>query len=89
MLRAILAATSLLLMDSGTVLAEAKAEARCEPTADGSRDLVVSFYTKALVEKRALDAGRGRELDALSKELHRRCPGGASLDSTSQACATQ
>jgi len=51
MLKTILATTILLLTCSGNALAETKAKATCEPSVDGSRDLVVSFYTKALVDK--------------------------------------
>ena len=51
MYRAIVATTILLAACSSGALAETKAKAMCEPTAEGSRNLVVSFYTKALVEK--------------------------------------
>jgi len=51
MLRSILATTTLLLTCSGIALAETKGKAICEPAVESSRDLVVSFYTKALVDK--------------------------------------
>ena len=51
MLRATLAATLLFITCSGCALAHAKPKAGCEPSAEASRNLVVSFYTKALVEK--------------------------------------
>lgn len=34
-----------------TASAEARPNSRCKPSAKASRDLVVSFYTKALIEK--------------------------------------
>jgi predicted SnoaL-like aldol condensation-catalyzing enzyme len=51
MLRATLATAILLMTYCGSALAETKAKAMCEPTAEASRNLVVSFYTKALIEK--------------------------------------
>ena len=45
-------ATSLLMAWSAAAVAEAKATPTCDQSAEGSRSLVVSFYTEALVEKR-------------------------------------
>lgn len=51
MLRATLATTLLLMTCSGCALAQTKPKVACEPTAEASRKLVLSFYTQALVEK--------------------------------------
>jgi predicted SnoaL-like aldol condensation-catalyzing enzyme len=51
MYRATIAAILWLATAGGSATAEAKANATCESTAESSRNLVVSFYNKALVEK--------------------------------------
>jgi predicted SnoaL-like aldol condensation-catalyzing enzyme len=51
MLRARLAATIMLVTCCSSIQAETKSKVSCEPTAEASRNLVVSFYTQALIEK--------------------------------------
>jgi predicted SnoaL-like aldol condensation-catalyzing enzyme len=55
MLKATLA-TILLLAGISTAAAETKAAPFCDSSSEGSRKLVVSFYTEALVEKRVRKA---------------------------------
>lgn len=45
-------AMGLLMAWSGTAFAETRATPACDQSVEGSRRLVVSFYTEALVEKR-------------------------------------
>lgn len=51
MLKAKLATAIVLVMCCSSVRAGTTAKATCEPTVEASRNLVVSFYTQALIDK--------------------------------------